>query len=232
MIRHLQSLARFGCAMIMLACASDEGPTAPESGSRNPAPPPSLSTEGAEPTPEELATLPPEFSEESTILAYDVEAGFSEGDGAFAEASMTYYATNAEQEATVTVRAGSTQIGTKTGRSVRHNFLPSTRTMHTIIGLPFAGACGHIADAKGQHKAWHQFFVVGWKFLTWGAKEEPSSNYARQRECEARTPRGGSGDDPYEGGCEVCQQWFYVFQDGTVAVWWDCWDVDSCRETL
>ena len=175
--------------------------------------------------------MPPEFSADPTLLSYGVDAGFAEGDGAYAEASMTYFATTAEQEATVSVRSGSTQIGTKTGRSSRHDFLPAVRTLRTIIGLPFAGACGHLADAKGGHKASHQFLVLGWKFFSWGDRQQPSSNWAAQPACEVPMPgEGGGGGDPYEGECELCQQWFYFYYDGHVTEWWECIPF-SCVDT-
>src|SRR5687767_5775876 len=162
MIRHLQSLARCGCAMIMMACATDQAPTAPHPDLPDRAPGASLSTVGVAPTAEELASLPPEFSTPTSILDWGVTADFTD-DGAYAQSYMTYFATNAEQDATITVRLGNTQIGTKTGRSSRHNLLPAVRTLFTIVGLPFAGACGHLADAQGRHKVWHQFLVLGWK---------------------------------------------------------------------
>src|SRR5688500_1517212 len=222
MLRYLHSLARLGCAMPLLACASENDPTAPAATSRERVPIPALSTSESEPTEADLASMPSAFMTAPSLVSARVIAGFVAGEGAFAQALMDYFGTNAEQDATITVMSGATQTASRTGRSSSHDFLPAVRSLTTTVSFPFAGSCGHLAEARGVHRAWHQFLVGGWKFLSWGQAEQPSDAHEWQDPCpEPGEGESGSESDPYEAGCEVCQQWFY-FGSGRFTSWWEC----------
>ena len=177
--------------------------------------------------------MPSEFSTGPSLLNTGITVGFVDGDGAYAEAYMTYLGTNAEQDATLTVKLGTTEVGKRTGRSTRHDFFPAERDLFTMISLPFTASCGHLAIGAGAHKTWHSFVVGGWKFMTWGEQSGPSSGSASQPPCAPPTRgSGGGGDDSYDGGCELCQQWFYFYGNGEFSEWWECTPLESCSETF
>src|SRR5688572_22475207 len=145
-----RNIARIACVLSLLACADTDGPVAPASDSTAVALE-SLGASSMEPTPEELAELPPEFQQRPTIISMKTEVGFVKGDGAWAQGSMDYYGTDAEQEVTLTIYLGDTKVAEKTAKGVASHFFPTRRSLHTMVALPLSAACGHRADGHTQH---------------------------------------------------------------------------------
>ena len=224
----LRYTARAGCAISLLACAPENSPTAVAVDSVEAI---ALDESGQmtmEPTPEDLEAMPYEFRTAASILSARTDVGFNASDGAWAQGIMDYFATNAAQEVTLIVRSADREVARKVGKGAAENFLPAIRTLRTMVSIPLGAACGHVGDGHTAHRAFHKFLVAGWKFLQWSESEVPSDGMAEQGACQAPPPGSGGSDggDPYEGECEVCQQWFYYIDGMLAAEWWDCVDAD------
>ncbi len=230
-----RSLPRLACATILLACADSTDPAAPSAARLlDEAPHPVFESEGTEPSPEELAAMPPEFQANPTLLGYSTDVALTDG-RARASASMRYFATNAKQEVELKLRYENREIAVATGYGEDSHFLPFMRTLSTAAALGVSGACGHLADATSVHTAWHQFIAGGWKFFSWGTTARSSFDDDRQTPCEPPPPPPpptappADPDEPevYEPVCEFCQQWLeYTSWGLLVAAWWECQPVD------
>ena len=225
----LRNIARTGCAISLIACADGSSPTALTHESAD-APAPAVISLMMAPTPEELAEMPSEFAIAPSIISARTEVGFAEGDGAYAQGVMEYFATNAEQDVTLAVRKDGSEIARKTTRGVNDDFFPARRSLRTNVAIPLSGSCGHFADGQSAHRAWHKFLVMGWKLFSWGQDERPSQGDEEQVACPPPPPeRDSGGEDPYESGCQSCQQWFW-YEDGQIVdEWWECTPTDSWR---
>ena len=227
-------LPRLACATVLLACADSTDPAAPSAAlSLDEAPQPILESGEAEPTPAELAAMPMEFQTNPTLLGYSTNVAFTDG-RARASAYMKYFATNAKQEVELSLRYENREIAVATGYGEDSNFLPSVRTLSTTAALGVSSACGHLADGRSVHTAWHQFIAGGWKFLSWGTTARSSQDDDRQTPCEPPPPPPSTAppagpDDPggYEPVCEFCQQWLeFTYWGQLIAIWWECEPVD------
>jgi hypothetical protein len=225
-------IPRLACGMVLLACADSTDPTAPSVAAS--AGPPQLSAEGgdAEPTPEELAEMPAEFRMPATLLSYWTDVGFTYDGTAYAQGFMRYFATNATQEVTLDLRFENRMVATRKAYGEQSDFLPAIRTLWTSAHLGVSGSCGHLADGATIHKAWHQFLVGGWRFLSWGNAAGTSGDSAEQPACAPPPPppppadgvgRGGE----YEEGCTLCTQWLSYSYGHVVGIWWECEEIDG-----
>jgi hypothetical protein len=175
--------------------------------------------------------MPSEFAMSPVILAYWTNVGFLPAESrAYGRGFMSYYATNAEQKVAFSLRFENSVIARTEAVGADSEWWPANRMLFTTAYLGVSGACGHLADGTTNHKAWHQFIVGGWKFFSWGDTGRSSSDSAEQPGCEPPPPpppqpppsSGGGNSDEYEGGCELCQQWFYVIDYQIVDEWWEC----------
>ena len=174
--------------------------------------------------------MPSEFASRPAIHSYWTNVGFLPTESrAYGRGFMSYYATNAEQEVAFSLRFENSEIARTRAVGADSELWPGNRMLFTTAYLGVSGACGHLADATTNHKAWHQFIVGGWKFLSWGDTGRSSSHSDDQPACEPPPPPpppppsgGGNGGGEYEGGCELCQQWFYVVDNQIVDEWWEC----------
>ena len=231
---RFRHVARIACALSVLACAKEHSPTAPAIDTTGDLTLVASSYEEMEPTPEELAAMPIEFQKHPTILTMKTEVGFSKGDGAWAQGVMDYLASDAEQEVELVVLLADREIARKPAKGVASSFWPDHRSLITTVAIPLAAACGHRADGRTQHRAWQKFLVTGWKLFSWGMNEGPSNGDAWQGDCPPTPPPpsgdpGGGRDDPYDGGCEACQQWFFYMNGWLVEEWWECMEVEGYR---
>ena len=225
MLSRFPRLARLVCATSMLACASDNDPTAPPETSESLLPlRPMLMTE--EPTVEEMAEMPAEFQENPTLLEYRTTVAFVEPDGVYAQGYMRYFATDATQQVSLTLRFDDRTVASTSVTGVRENFLPAERTLVTTAPLGVNGSCGHYADGHSSHRVWHKFLISGWKFFSWGTFQDGSYDQAEQPACPS-SGTGGGGDQPYDTDCYSCQQWFW-YEDGQILdEWWECTPIDA-----
>jgi len=229
MLPYLRHMARVGCALSFIACSSERTPTAPPVDVAEVTLPDGLRLSTMAPTPEELAEMPAEFSTAPSIFNPRTIVEFV-ADGVFAQGVMDYFATDAEQEVTLALSFDNGEISRTTAKGAQGDLIPWTRHMRTTTTLPVPGECGYSATGHTQHRAWHKFLVGGWKFLSWGEDERPSSNQKEQPACPPppppSPPGGGPGEDPYDTGCQSCQQWFW-YEDGVrVDEWWECTPID------
>ena len=233
MFASARSLARVACAMVLSACADSTDPTAPRAESPNDVPALSLEGSGPAPTPEELAEMPSEFATEPSINVYSTDVGFSSQEGrAFAHGYMSYLASDASQDVTLDLRFENDPIGSSNAYGEQSNWLPWVRTLATTAYIGVSGDCGHLADGRTNHKAWHKFLVGGWKFMSWGNEARSSADSREQPACPPPPPPptgtpGGGGDDEYDTGCEFCQEWLYFMDGELVDIWWECQPIDD-----
>lgn len=228
MISRIRSTTRALCALPFLACAGESGPSAPQADTAAFVPGPSLST--LQPSESELAEMPSEFHTAPSIFNARTVVAFTDDPGVYAEASMDYYATDAEQDVTLALRHDDREVYSKTARDVREDWLPAWRSLHTMVSFSVSATCGNSADGDTAHRAWHKFIVGSWKYFSWGRHETPSRGTAAQPQCATSPPpgSGGSGgDDPYDTGCESCQQWFWYEYGQIVDEWWECTPIDA-----
>jgi len=227
MFPYLRHVARLGCAISVLACASERTPTAPPIDVAEETLPNGVSLSTMAPSPEELAEMPPEFSTAPSIFNPRTIVEFV-ADGVFAQGVMDYFATDAEQDVTLALSFDNGEINRTTGKGVQQDLFPWMRHMRTTITLPVPGECGHSAIGHTQHRAWHKFLVGGWKFFSWGEHEVPSDESAEQPACPpAPPPTPPGGGHPYDGGCQSCQQWFWYEDGALVDEWWECTPIDA-----
>ena len=231
MIPYVHHVALALCAVLLLACAGDAGPVAVTRDSAADAALPAFAYSTAEPTEEEMAEMPAEFQSAPSIFSASTDVDFIPGAGVYAQASMSYFATDAEQEVTLVLRKDDRAVYSKTAKEVQEDFLPALRSMYTMVSFAVSAACGHTADGQTAHRAWHKFIVGGWRYLSWGRNERPSGGTASQSACVEPPPStdeegDGGGGSAYETGCESCQQWFW-YEDGEIVdEWWECTPVD------
>lgn len=128
------------------------------------------------------ADVPKEFEQPPSILSYSVDAGFS-GDRAWAQAYMRYFANYARQTADLWVRKGASMVASRSGMSHVSYFLPATRSLWTHATAGLRESCGHTADAKGGHEAWHQAPLPGGQLFRWSAEKRSSGDSAFQPSC-------------------------------------------------
>jgi hypothetical protein len=233
MLQKLCCHARILCAIPLLACATDESPTAPPVDAVDVTIAPSLSV--MEPSEEELAQMPAAFRIAPSIFNARTAVGFT-ADGAYAQGRMDYFATDAEQDVTLTLRRDDRAVYSETAKEGQADFFPANRSMTTTASFSVSANCGNTAEGKTAHRAWHKFLVSGWKLLSWGHQAVPSGKSEPQPTCEELSPTpesgggdGGGGDDPYDTGCESCQQWFWYEYGQVVDEWWECTPTDAYR---
>jgi hypothetical protein len=213
--------------MLVLACADATDPAAPSAVVS--ADPPLLATDGgAAPTEAEFAAMPAEFRTSPSVFTVSTDVGFLPAEHrAYARGFMNYLATNAVQEVDLSLRFDGSEIASGRAVGEQSDWLPGLRMLLTTAYVGVSGPCGHLAEGTTTHKAWHQFLVGGWKFLSWGNHAKSSYGGAEQDACEPPPPPpppppgGGSGDE-YNEGCDLCQQWFYVIRGVVVDEWWEC----------
>lgn len=232
MIQKLCCYARVFAALPLLACATDESPTAPPADAIDVAAAPSLSL--MEPSAEELAQMPSAFLIAPSIFNARTVVGFSP-EGVWAQGMMDYFATNAEQEVTLTLRRDDRTIYSQTANGLQDDFFPANRSLTTAVSFGVSANCGNTAEGETAHGVWHKFLVSGWKLFSWGEFRIPSNKTASQPICEVPPPPtesgggGGGGGDSYDTGCESCQQWFWYEYGQIVDEWWECTPTDGYR---
>ena len=233
-IRHISCLMG---AVLLTAC-SDGVPSAPlDSAVGTPA---MKILPGSSPTPEELATLPSEFSILPYITRRWTVVGFIPHEKrAFGQSFMEYWATDGRQDLKLDLRFENGPPISKHAQTARSDLVPATRTLWTTTHLGVMGECGHIADGTGTHAVWHKAIVSGWNLFRWGDNTETSNGSAFQPDCPPPPQDGevdngdGSGDGASPGGgeyqaeCEMCQQWFYYIAGVIVDEWWECTPIDG-----
>jgi hypothetical protein len=230
MIASARAFLRLACGLLLSACADTTDLTAPSAVASSDAPRLSVEGGGSAPSAEELAQMPSEFAASPTILDYWTNVGFLPAEGrAYGRGFMSYFATNAEQNVALSLQFEHRTIASTEALGENSDWLPANRMLFTTAYLGVSGACGHLAGGTSNHKAWHQFIGGGWKFFSWGTAGRSSGDSAEQPACEPPPPLppppssgGGNSDDEYEGGCELCQQWFYVINYQIVDEWWEC----------
>ena len=227
MIASARAILRFALGLFVLACADATDPSGP--GDAASANGPALSTAGASPTEEEFALMPSEFRTAPSILSVATDVKFLPAERrASARGYMTYLASNASQDVKLSLRFDNAVIASNSAFGEASDWLPALRALTTTAYLGVSGTCGHLAEGATAHRAWHQFLVGGWKFLSWGNHSVPSYGSAEQEACEPPPPpppppgSGGGDGDEYQGGCELCQQWFYFINGFIVDEWWEC----------
>jgi len=234
MFPYLRLAARIGCALSMLACDREQSPTAP-SADPTASTPPSLTTYAMAPTEAELAQMPADFRFPPSIISARTIVGFVDPEGVFAQGTMTYFGTDAEQDVSLVLRTVDREITKTTMRGTQEHFLPALRSMWTNVTLGVGGWCGHLADGHTSHRAFHKFIVGGWKFLSWGNHQKPSNDGQAQPACPEPPPPSetqsgaGRGGGDYESGCQSCQQWFWYDYGQIVDEWWECTPVEADR---
>ena len=173
--------------------------------------------------------MPAAFLTAPSILNTRTAVGFVDGSGVWAEGSMDYFATDAEQEVTLVLRSDDREVYRKSRKEAREDWLPASRSFHTMVSFGVSADCGHSADGETAHRAWHKFLIGGWKFLSWGHQIAGSGGDAAQSPCAAPPPESsgsGGGGGEYDTGCESCQQWFW-YEDGQIVdEWWECTPID------
>lgn len=221
--------SRLAFGMVLLACADTTDPTAPSAVASADAP--QLSTEGggSAPSPEELAEMPSEFASSPAIYDFGTKVEFLPAENrVIAQGTMSYLASHASQNVTLSLRFDNSPIASTEALGENSDWLPWFRGLSTTASLGVSGACGHLADGGTIHKAWHQFLVGGWKFLSWGNEARSSNDSAEQPQCApSPPPSGGGGPDEYEDSCWLCQQWFYYIDGEIVDEWWECDPIDG-----
>ena len=230
MFARTRQFSRFACGLLMLACADASVPSAPDVAASDDTPALATSGSGSAPTEEDFASMPPEFRTTASIFTHWTEVGFlPDEQRAFATGYMAYLATNATQEVNLSLRFENQNVASTTARGEETDWLPAARVLFTTARLGVSGTCGHLADGATTHKAWHQFLVGGWKFLSWSNQVVSSGDSKAQPACEPPPPPppppgsgGGGNGDEYQGGCELCQQWFYFIDGYMVDEWWEC----------
>ena len=223
MLSIIKWLPRVAAVIALSACADGKDPVSSTAAAPNAGP--SL---GVAPTPDEIGEMPPEFMTSPAILDAWTDAGFVESESrAYAMGFMKYLATNATQEVTLDLRFENDPVGTRSASGESADLLPYLRTLWTTATMGVSGSCGHLVDGSTVHKAWHQFLGAGWKFFSWGTDGRSSSDSKAQSSCEPPPPpppptSGGGDGDEYQGGCELCQQWFYFIDGFLMDEWWEC----------
>jgi hypothetical protein len=225
MMTSARWFSRIACGLLALACADGTDPTAPGAASTDA---PQLATEGETgPTEADFASMPAEFRTAASIYAYSTDVGFNPAaQRAYAVGHMTYLATNATQSVNLSLRFDDRVIASNEAVGENSDWLPAARVLYTTAYVGVSGACGHLAEATTTHRAWHQFLVGGWKFLSWSNNARSSYDSEEQSACEPPPPppppTSGGNPEEYESGCELCQQWFYVIDYRIVDEWWEC----------
>ena len=218
--------SRFACVFVVLACADAIDPIAPSAASSTDGLQLSTAAE-ASPTEEDFESMPQEFRTVPSILSTATDVGFLPAERrAYARGYMTYFSSNASQNVNLSLRLDNSVIATNDAFGEASDWFPARRALVTTAYLGVSGPCGHLAEGTTTHRAWHQFLVGGWKFLSWGNHARTSYGSAEQEACESPPPPpsspGGGNSDEYEGGCELCEQWFYFIDGRLVDEWWEC----------
>lgn len=174
------------------------------------------------PTPEQIATLPPEYQTETGFLSTGTHAYFSSGVAA-ATASMQWRGNGGRQELTMSLR-GRDETYERTFTSQGGGGGPWTQNALTTFGrIPMVSECGNVLGAYSKHAIWNQiiapnelgregFAATWWR---WGDKERTSFDDERQLACPDGTSGGKLISDPESGGGEMCRMiyvdhyWYY-----------------------
>jgi hypothetical protein len=145
-----------------------------------------------QPNPEPGA-LPPEFQQAPTIYDWHTEARF-EGSRAAATASMNYFGSHASQTLNMVVRFNNVIVAQPQLTSSDSELWPWRRTLTTGGTVNTTKPCGQRLDASSQHKAWHQFPLVG-AWTQWGYTDRPSQAESHQPPCQEEEggPTGSGG---------------------------------------
>jgi hypothetical protein len=217
---------RVACAVVLVACGDAAEPAAPRFSNNDV---PQLSA--SEPTPEELAEMPSEFSRDANLQSWGTDVFFIPTAGiAYGQSHMHYFATNAEQELKLDLRYKNAPAGSVRGFTERSTFFPHDYGMWTEASIGVSGACGHSVNGAAIHKVWHKWLVSGWKLFEFHHRAESSFDGDAQVDCPAPPPQSpgyGGGPEEYPGDCEICQEWLYFVDGHIINSWWECEPIDG-----
>jgi hypothetical protein len=147
-----------------------------------------------EPTPEELAELPPEFAFPTEVYGYRIEGGYlNEGRTAWAHAILDYFATDAINTIEISLFNGGTAIGSPQSVTRRESeTLPWRRRSVAAVTVGVPEPCGHRHDAKGSY-AIYNTAVIGslGQMFKWQEKGNGATAHFAQEPCPCDTGSGG-----------------------------------------
>ena len=145
-------------------------------------PDPLLSTE---PTPEQLAAMPPEFQQTTDILEYWLDVGFI-SEQAYGSAYMKYLGNYAAITLPLALLKNNTEVASTTGFAEQTSYLPAVRTLTAVASLGLSGSCGHTVNGSAIFKA-HSQFILNKSWLVWGGVGRSAHNTKSQPACTTCT---------------------------------------------
>ncbi|MFN2565814.1 MAG: hypothetical protein ABR499_12525 [Gemmatimonadaceae bacterium] len=172
--------------------ATDDGTSAPATGDGSTEP-----TSG-----ESTSEIPPEFQVPPTIKSYHSDAGFGPST-AWGQAGMRYEASHAKQTVALSLRFNYSPVATASATDQRSDWWPATRDLFTSTQISIGKDCGHSADARGEHTAWHKLPIPLGTLSEFGHTTQSSNKAAAQSPC-APDSGGGSGGGGGGTGVYVC----------------------------
>jgi hypothetical protein len=220
----------------------------------------SIQVSGPEDVPlEPSEEMPAAFYESTEIQGTSLEVDFAPG-FAYAIAAMEYFATHGNVDVLLKLKGEDGRVlDSDTGIDSEESLLPKRTRLVARAMVSTPKECGLTADAKATYHVWMGFPLPRTlQFFTWGHRTTSLPKVKPQPECPPvedfwtfigmtlQSGGGGSGDDgtsddqsdygwsddPYEGGCILCQEWIAIINGEPVYAWWECSfeDYSVCAE--
>ena len=159
-----------------------------------------------EPTPDQLAAMPPEFQQTAQIIEHWLDVGFI-GDEAYGYAYLKYLGNYASITLPLTLLRNGAEVSNTTGFSEQTSFLPAIRTLNAVASLGTFADCGHMVNGSAIYKVHNQFFLNK-SWLVWGTVGNSDHSSKSQPACNCtKTVNFESPDyDPYspDQGSSTC----------------------------
>jgi hypothetical protein len=137
------------------------------------------------------------------------DAGFTGSTSAWAEAYMKYWATNADQTVSMSLRYKGSPVGSNSSHDANDDLFPGSRELRTDTGMGTISSCGFLSDATGTHSVGMKFLASGAQgWLEWGKSTVSDYHSASQPACT--TAGGGQSLASGGTGYVVCYYWIYT----------------------
>ncbi|MBX9927813.1 MAG: hypothetical protein K2X99_02780 [Gemmatimonadaceae bacterium] len=157
----------------------------------------------------EWAAVPPEvLANSAPLYSWATSAGF-EDRIAYAQAFTSHGANNVAHRVTMSLAYNQQDMGAagEAAQGADSDFLPvlpggAPRAFYTNKNHVVGASCGWAFNAQSTHKVWNSLMTSNQSILTWGTREETSSNHATQPACRGETQSTGSGSG--SSGWQVC----------------------------
>jgi hypothetical protein len=147
-----------------------------------------------EPTSEELAELPPEFSFPTRIYDFRIIGGYAESPRmAWADAILDYWATDGYAAITMQLFKGDNPVGPmRSADQGSSETLPGRRTVRAMVSVGVPENCGYRHDATAQATVYNTAISGrAGEMLKWQTKKEGIAKHFFQEACTCQHTDGG-----------------------------------------